>query len=95
MQSGLLRMRVTEVYGAPGAHETARVTYDGLVLEVDQLQHAKHANVSGRYDRQAVAPTTLEAGFDRIVVVAEFDLARADSGIAEFDLISIPAMRPL
>ena len=46
LQSGLLRMRVTEVYEGPGALPPdipARVTYDELVLEVAQLQHAGYA----------------------------------------------------
>jgi len=43
LQSGLLRLRVTEIYGVPGsAHETPRVTYDDLVLETEQLVHAGH-----------------------------------------------------
>ena len=50
------------------------------------LQHAQHADVRGRHDGQAVAPSALEAGFDRVVVVAVFDLARLDAGIAELDL---------
>jgi mannosyl-oligosaccharide alpha-1,3-glucosidase len=46
LQSGLVRMRVTEVYDGVGSipHDMpARVTYDELVLEVAQLQHAGHA----------------------------------------------------
>ena len=34
-------------------------------------QHAQDALVGRRHDRQAVAPAALEAGFDRIVPVAD------------------------
>jgi mannosyl-oligosaccharide alpha-1,3-glucosidase len=46
LQSGLVRMRITEVYEGSGALPSdvpARVTYDELVLEVEHLQHAGHA----------------------------------------------------
>ena len=44
MQDGLLRMRITEVYGKPGSpHEKPRVTYDDLVLTPEQMKHAGHA----------------------------------------------------
>lgn len=44
MQDGLLRMRITEVYGKPGSpHEKARVTYDDLVLTPEQMKPAGHA----------------------------------------------------
>ena len=46
LQDGLLRMRVTEVYGHSGtAYEKARVTYDELVLLPEGLQAAEHATL--------------------------------------------------
>jgi len=44
LADGLVRFRITEVYGTAGAaYETARVTYDELVLEADGTHAAKHA----------------------------------------------------
>jgi len=44
MEDGLVRVRVTELYGLEGsAHEKARVTYDDLVLEHANFAAAAHA----------------------------------------------------
>lgn len=44
MADGLMRMRITEVYGKPGSpHEKARVTYDDLVLTPEKMSPALHA----------------------------------------------------
>ena len=44
MADGLIRLRITEIYGTIGtAYETARVTYDHLVLEAGGMKAATHA----------------------------------------------------
>lgn len=44
MTDGLMRMRITEVYGKHGSpHEKARVTYDDLVLTPEDMKSAGHA----------------------------------------------------
>ncbi|CAB9497954.1 Neutral alpha-glucosidase C (Fragment) [Seminavis robusta] len=46
MADGVMRMRITEVYGKPGSpHEKARVTYDDLVLTPEQMSTAGHATL--------------------------------------------------
>lgn len=46
LSDGLVRLRITEVYQTKGGgspHEKARVTYDDLVLSVDDMKAAEHA----------------------------------------------------
>lgn len=55
LSDGLLRMRVTEVYGQAGtAYEHARVTYDNLVLLDQGLHPAEHAVWIRSQDNNAI-----------------------------------------
>jgi mannosyl-oligosaccharide alpha-1,3-glucosidase len=46
MADGILRMRITEVYGKAGSpHEKPRVTYDDLVLTPERMSLAGHATL--------------------------------------------------
>jgi len=63
MSDGLLRMRITEIYGKPGSpHEKARVTYDDLVLTPERMAPAGHATwVHGGEEHTALLQKMLPA----------------------------------
>ena len=57
--------------------------YDFIRLAAGALEHAQHPHRCRRHHRQAIAPTTLEAGFHRVFGAAHVDLARLQANITK------------
>ncbi len=79
-------------------HQVRRHQPDHVVgLAAGALEHAQHPHRCRRHHRQAIAPTTLEAGFHRVFGAAHVDLARLQANITkgQFQFLGNPRLQRL